>query len=167
MKIDAQGSAAGQHFRVRVHGAAGVDYDSAPVTFGVPFADGVLEAGTPIRLRDATGKVLPVQTRCLATWQPDRRFVKWLLADTSAAMGDAGASPVQELTVEWPGDAEPGPERERVRIERRDDALLVDTGVLRLRLPRGWDHGAPVTWRGIPGIVSGAGRGRLARPVGW
>ena len=136
MKIDAQGSAAGQHFRVRVHGAAGVDYDRAPVTFGVPFADGVLEAGTPIRLRDATGKVLPVQTRCLATWQPDRRFVKWLLADTSVALGDAGASPVRELTVEWPGDAEPAPERERVRIERRDDALLVDTGVLRLRLPR-------------------------------
>ena len=136
MKIDAQGSAAGQHFRVRVHGAVGVDYDRAPVTFGVPFADGVLEAGTPIRLRDATGKVLPVQTRYLATWQPDRRFVKWLLADTSVALGDAGASPVRELTVEWPGDAEPAPERERVRIERRDDALLVDTGVLRLRLPR-------------------------------
>ena len=112
-----------------------MDYDRAPVTFGVPFAEGVLERGTPIRLRDAAGKVLPGQTRCLATWQPDRRFVKWLLADTSVALGDAGASAVQEATVEWPGDAEPAPERERIRIKEQDAAICVDTGALRLRFP--------------------------------
>ena len=79
-------------------------YDRAPVTFGVPFADGVLEAGTPIRLRDATGKVLPVQTRCLATWQPDRRFVKWLLADTGASHASEPEATKGRGTVMQPDD---------------------------------------------------------------
>ena len=62
-------------------------------TFGVPIAEGVLERGSPIRLRDAAGNVLPGQTRCLATWQPDRRFVKWLPARRHRSLWEMPAHP--------------------------------------------------------------------------
>ena len=120
---------------IHLAGAPGVDYGRVPVTFGVPFADGVLERGAPIRLLDARGEALPLQTRCLATWNADRRFVKWLLVDTVESWQGYGAAADQKLTMEHPASG-PAPEPEGIRLGKEGGALLVDTGALRLRLPR-------------------------------
>ena len=139
--------------RVRITGAEGVKYGRTPVSFGVPFADGILERGTPIRLRDAAGSVLPVQTKCLATWRQDRRFVKWLLVDTSSSAHD--------LTIEWPGDQEPLPEAERIRVGRQDGEIHVDTGPLRLRLP------STETSAQASGSTGFLGSCQVRGPEGW
>ena len=72
-----------QRIPITLHRSAGVKYcDNEPLTFGVPFADGVLPADVPIRAVTADGRELPIQTSCMTTWNKDLRFVKWLLVDT-------------------------------------------------------------------------------------
>lgn len=55
-----------------------------PVTFGVPFPEGVLSAGNGVRLIDAKRKVLPAQFEVTAHWKPDKKNVRWLLVDCFA-----------------------------------------------------------------------------------
>ena len=63
--------------------------DTAPVpdgevfilTQGVPFADAQLPNGSPVRAVDSSGNAFPTQAATLATWGPDRKYVKWLLLD--------------------------------------------------------------------------------------
>ena len=143
--------------RVRVAGAPGVDYDRSPVTFGLPFADGMLERGAPIRLLDSGGAVLPVQARCLATWKPDRRFVKWLLVDTVASWREAARR-------SWRSSV-PVLLRTRCRIgngsgsANKDGSLCLDTGALRLRLPR-----AAAPSQAPPGFLTSC---QVRGPEGW
>ena len=72
----------------KISGLPGLPYHAHPITFGIPFGDGVLERGTPVGIVDADGRALPVQTQCLTTWNKDGRFVKWLLVDMQAEFGD-------------------------------------------------------------------------------
>ena len=75
--------------QVRLHPADGVAYGRhVPLTFGVPFADEVLPAGSSLRAVTADGRDLPVQTSCMTTWDKDLRFVKWLLVDLQADCAD-------------------------------------------------------------------------------
>jgi len=41
-----------------------------PITQGIPFPDGELERGAPVRVVDADGRPRPTQYTCLATWRP-------------------------------------------------------------------------------------------------
>jgi len=66
---------------VRVSGETGVHYGNEPLTFGVPFAEGTFPAGSRLRAVRADGCESPLQTSEVATWQKDRRNVKWLVAD--------------------------------------------------------------------------------------
>jgi hypothetical protein len=45
---------------IELLGIRDLDYMSYPITFGVPFADGVLENGIPVRITDRSGKALPM-----------------------------------------------------------------------------------------------------------
>ena len=121
---------------VRLSPVHAPDSRRAGITFGVPFADGALLAGTALRAVTASGKVLPVQTSTLATWQADQRFTRWLLADLQAHPAEDG----EQLWLEpvGPEAVAPAPEM-TISHTSANGRLTVDTGVLRLHLRTGED----------------------------
>ncbi len=113
---------------------------SWPVTQGVPFADGELACNTSIRLVDAAGRSIPLQTECLTTWSADRRWVKWLLVDFQV---DLTAGAEVPLFLEY-GNVEASPSHiSPLAVEEEDDTLRLDSGVARLTLSR--TSASPVT----------------------
>jgi len=101
------------------------------LTQGIPFAEGTLTAGTPVRLVDDAGRVYPTQAAPLATWRADGASVRWLLVD---ALLDPGAS---GLRLECGPEAVAPEPQSPVTVSATGGALTVDTGVLRLTLRRG------------------------------
>jgi len=120
---------------LQLRGADDVDYAAWPVTQGIPFGDGNLESGTPVRVVDERGRPIPTQTRCLATWNADRRYVKWLLVDFQA---DMPAGQTRQLSLEAGPDAEPPAGPEPVTVTRNDrlggEGFTINTGPLELDL---------------------------------
>ena len=100
-----------------------------PATRGVPFAEGALERGAPVRLLTADAQQLPVQTQCLTTWREDLKHVKWLLVDFQI---DLLAGKTREVFLEYgPGDI-PAASKETVNVEQTDERITVDTGAMRM-----------------------------------
>lgn len=116
---------------LNVSGGSEARYKDWPVTQGIPFPDGVLKCGTPVRIVDRKGKQYPTQATCLATWRKDMEYVKWLLVDFQT--DHASGSPA-ELFLEYGPEAVPPPSPATVRITTDDHYLHVDTGEMRLRL---------------------------------
>ncbi|MBI2951455.1 hypothetical protein HYY27_05135, partial [bacterium] len=73
-----------KRIRLTVENAGGVARQGWPITQGVPFAEGDLKKGAPVRVVDASGKALAAQSSCLGTWGKDLKDVKWLLVDFQA-----------------------------------------------------------------------------------
>ena len=123
-----------KRIKMTVENTGGVDRKAWPITQGVPFAEGDLERGDPVRIVDDSGKPLPTQSSCLATWAKDLKYVKWLLVDFQA---DLMADTTGHFYLEVGPDVEPTAPEQRVSIEREDGRMRVDTGTLRLdfRLP--------------------------------
>ena len=67
-----------------VENAGGVRRSAWPITQGIPFADGELEPGATVCVVDVEGRPFPTQSTCLATWNRDMKYVKWLLVDFQA-----------------------------------------------------------------------------------
>ncbi|MSS70529.1 MAG: hypothetical protein EXS64_03470 [Candidatus Latescibacteria bacterium] len=112
-----------------VENTGGVERKGWPITQGVPFADGDLEKGAPVRVVDGSGKALPTQSSCMATWNKDLKYVKWLLVDFQA---DLRADQTEQFFLEYgPGVEWVEPEA-GIRVERSDERIRVDTGTLRL-----------------------------------
>lgn len=116
-----------------------VRYGSWPVTQGIPFADGELPRGEPVCVVDSSGRRYPTQSRCLATWREDLRFVKWLLLDFRV---DAPLPDGLGLSVEYGTGAEPPAHEEPVRVGREGGDLRLETGPLCLEL-----RGSHAAWR--------------------
>ena len=70
---------------LRVEEVARLERESAMVSGGIPFADGTLrvEDADRVRVLDASGKMLPAQSRVLATWGPSCQWVRSLFVTTS------------------------------------------------------------------------------------
>ncbi|WP_232847805.1 Tat pathway signal sequence domain protein [Occultella kanbiaonis] len=100
------------------------------VTWGVPWARGALAAGTPIALRTAGGSPEPVQTWVTATW-PDGS-VKW------TAHAAAPAAPTDAYALE--AGTEPSRPARAVSVTETGEDVLVDTGAIRIRVPRTGEH---------------------------
>ncbi len=62
-----------------------------PVRSGVPLPEGVLGDPSAVRLLDAAGREVPVQTQA-TSWWPDGLSVRWLLVDFAASTTPAGSS---------------------------------------------------------------------------
>jgi len=77
-----------------------------PVTFGVPFPQGVLSTKGNWRVVDAAGEEASSQFEITATWTAERKFVRWLLVDVSAEIEKGVASP---LFLEFGDDVTPSP----------------------------------------------------------
>ena len=124
-----------------------------PVTQGIPFADGILLTGTPVAVRDPGGRVLPTQVQCLATWGPDRRYVKWLLVDFQIAEPSTTGS---EYILDY-GDNVAGPDPPNpVTVDRDNGLVSMANGVLDLA----FDPSSPTFWPRF-GVVRGNDRQNL------
>ncbi|MDP6153998.1 MAG: glycoside hydrolase family 127 protein [Phycisphaeraceae bacterium] len=132
---------------LQLSGDARVPYRDWPVTQGVPFADGQLQAGTPVRVVDEAGNARPTQSDVLATWHRDRKFVKWLLVDFQA---DFGAGPPENLFLEYGPDAAPPAHDHAIEFTQQDRQVTFDTGVLRLESAWAPFYVAPTPGHGNP-----------------
>jgi hypothetical protein len=102
-----------------------------PLTVGVPFRPGFLPSGEPVSILDGTGKPGAVQTRVMETHGDGS--AKWLLVDYQADMPPLGAS--SHALVAGEDRSRPAKGR-RIEIRERGSGLLVDNGVLELRMDR-------------------------------
>ncbi len=75
-----------------------------PVTQGIPFPNKELERGTPVRVVDKEKRPIPTQYTCLATWNNDLAYVKWLLVDF---IPDTAKHNCQQLYLEYGADVKP------------------------------------------------------------
>ena len=112
-------------------GGPEVSYSGWPVTQGIPFPDGELAKGTPVRVVDETGRPLPTQAQCLTTWNKDLEYVRWLLVDFQA---DLKVGEKRQLFLEYGPEAVPPTPDKGVSVRRDDHELVVDTGVMQVRL---------------------------------
>jgi len=93
--------------------------------------------GTPVRVVDETGKGLPTQSRPLATWREDLKYVKWLLVDFQLDLAPGGT---RELFLEYGDDVEEVSPAHPVLIDQPEEwdppgsLLKIDTGALRLAI---------------------------------
>ena len=71
--------------KIKLAKKGGVTYGTEPLTFGIPFAEDDLPSTASIRVTDPDGRIIPVQTECLTTWNKNLRDVRWLLADIQTA----------------------------------------------------------------------------------
>jgi hypothetical protein len=102
-----------------------------PVTFGVPFAQGVLRVGDSVRVVDAAGARKPAQTEVTATWTQGGQDVRWLLVDTQVELKQGQA---KELFLEWGGQAAGPDVVAGLKVTSSDGAIVIDSGVRRFKL---------------------------------
>jgi hypothetical protein len=103
--------------------------DTWPVTQGVPFPDGELPTSTPVAVRAPDGRLLPTQASCLATWGPDRSYVKWLLIDFRA---DATTDTSSPYVLEYGDDVETVEHETPIRIDNEGGSLVVSSDAIEL-----------------------------------
>ena len=114
--------------KLTVSDATGIARVREAVCSGVPFARGILSVGQSMQVRIPDGDAIPTQTKVLGTW-PDGT-VKWLLVQFLA---DCPAN--TDCTYYFvPGDS-PTPEVP-LRIDDRANEIVIDTGPLRLEVPK-------------------------------
>jgi len=120
-----------KRIRLNIEEPAGVDRLSWPITQGVPFPDKELRRDTPIRVVDSEGNALPTQSRCLATWNKDSEYVKWLLVDFQV---DLKANESSNFFLEYGPEVEPVEPSYPVTIKENKENIVISTGKLELKL---------------------------------
>src|SRR2546427_3922522 len=120
-----------KRIRLTVENAGNVARKAWPITQGVPFADGELERGAPVRVVERGGRILPTQSSTIATWNSDLKYVKWLLVDFQC---DLAPEEKRNLFLEYGSGVESPRPAQPVTVTRRQDALMLDTGALRLTI---------------------------------
>ena len=113
---------------LRVEEIKGLQRESVPVAGGIPFPDGILRVEDAGRLRvvDSKGKPAAAQGRVLATWGPNREWVKWLFITTKVTTA-SGETSKYEL------QAGPKVKARKVRrslsiVTKDEGNIVVDTG---------------------------------------
>ena len=115
--------------RLLVRNPSGLRHSRWPVTTGVPFPKGALEAPGHVRLVDDAGQPVDVQARAASTWGPNG-CVRWLLLDFQYHVG---TSP-QTLALRVGRNVPPLPRR-RPLAQRIDGGVRIDTGAAVLEVP--------------------------------
>lgn len=126
--LAAGGQARGWSVPVTVRSTQPAPVGALPVMGGVPMPQGVLRDTTGIVVRSG-GVTTPVQSRILSRW-PDGS-VRWLLADWQMplAAGDAARAHLERA------DDIPASPAKAVRLIRKSDRWIVDTGSARFAIP--------------------------------
>lgn len=100
----------------------------APVSFGVPFAKGVLPVGAPVQVVDDRDVLCISQSRLLATWNADGTAgVRWLLVDFLA-------DPGRTYRIRY-GDEVQGATAADPIARVEGDRISLNTGTLRGTIP--------------------------------
>ena len=94
-----------------------------PITTGVPFPRGKLTSAEHCRLIDDRGEERPLQARVAATWDAERKSVRWLTIDFLAEPG-------RKYALEF-GDDVVRPPLATKLVEARNDDVTVSIGALR------------------------------------
>ena len=110
-------------FPVRVQNPYPFDLTGAPITNGVPFAKGELGDAGHVRLLDAAGRDVPLQTKITMRWLDGS--IKWLLLDFRA---DVPAQETATYTVEYGSEVVPSETRTTLSIAREGEQITVCTG---------------------------------------
>ena len=150
-----------------VENAGDVDRTAWPITQGIPFADGELERGDPVRVVNAKGQILPTQSMCTAAWSKNLSYIKWLLVDFQA---DLASGAKETFFLEYGAGGGRGPAgagglggtRRRV-LERRHRYASIAFSHAPGNAPSPRRRG--VTIAGLSGGLPGQDGGRLARCV--
>ena len=121
--------------KLTIENAGNVERKAWPITQGVPFAEGELECGAPVRVVDDNGQVLPTQSTCLATWSKNLKYVKWLLVDFQC---DLTAGQTKEVFLEYVEGVESPQPNQPVTVNRQSRRIKLDTGTLRLEIRTGF-----------------------------
>jgi len=125
------------------------DDKPAPLTVGIPFAEGELPSGTRLALLDDEGRHLPVQTRESGHWHADLKDVQWLVVDT---LIPAGVERCHLVCEEDCGETIAG-EFTPLELKEDGDYLTIVTGSLRLRFRKSFKHWEPpyhpACWEGL------------------
>ena len=142
------------HLRVpiRVDEPVDRDWKSFPVTVGVPFARGTLDAVDHVRILDSRGDEIPSQVRHTSSWNPDGRDVRWLLVDFLAASARGrGAGYSLECGQRTERADVPTP----IRVTDSAREVLVDTGAIRFTIDRRRGSVLAGLWRGPSKVLDG------------
>ena len=123
-----------KRIKLTIENPGGVDRKAWPITQGVPFADRDLERGSPVRAVGPDGEALPTQSTCLATWNRDLKYVKWLLVDFQC---DLGVDETREVYLEYGEGVESPGSVQEVSVEDSEEGVTIDTGALRLSVRKG------------------------------
>ncbi len=94
-----------------------------PVTSGIPFPKGVLGSDSSLRLLDAQGNQVPLQTRTLARWHDGS--LKWVLLDFQGAPG-------ARYTLEYGSEVKRTPAPSPLTISQTAQGVEVITGPLKV-----------------------------------
>jgi len=152
-------SQAVKQIKLTIENAGDVERKAWPITQGVPFAEGELERGAPVRVVDSDGQPLPTQSICLATWSKELKYVKWLLVDFQCNLAPCQT---KEVFLEY-GEYTQSPQPSQpVKVTRQGQRIRLDTGILRLEIRVGspdflaacyvkTDEGWRDVFRGRPG----------------
>jgi len=120
------GAAAGEVDLV-LRNPGGLRSKSWPLTTGVPFPTGALQAADRVALFDGAGRPAPLQTRVTSTWGPNAS-VRWRLLDFQAALDGA---PRVTYRLRWGRDVEPAAPAASLSVRDLDGAAWeVTTGPL-------------------------------------
>ena len=124
-----------------------------PVTAGVPFPKGVLGSEHHLRLVDAQGREVPLQTGTLARW-PDGS-VKWVLLDFQSAAASG------QFTLEYGNGIGRQNAPSLLQLTSNEREITVSTGPLRLSIDKR-GNGLPASLSiGSRVVIAGAHPGML------
>ena len=129
--VPAAGKAASESLILTVRNQSDTSRHSAPVRSGVPFPEGTLGSSRNMRLLDASGNEVMLQTRTLGRW-PDGT-VKWALVDFQA---DVAAVSEVEYTLEYGSEVCRTKCETSLEVSEDGDGITVETGRLRIRCDR-------------------------------
>lgn len=127
-----------------VRETAALDRVDEPVRGGVAFPPGELFDASAVRLADERGRPVPAQTRPLARRTRDGSVISLEVAFRTSVQANAS----QEYSLEY-GTTPTGTAEGLAR--ETDDAIYIDTGAARLRIPK-------ASFRWFDEMESGAGR---------
>jgi hypothetical protein len=116
-----------------------------PITTGVPFPRGKLTSAEHCRLLDDRGQELPLQVHVAATWDAERKSVRWLTIDFLAEPG-------RKYALEFGDDVRRAPATPL--IVTQGPHVEVSTGTLRA----GFSASGPAALRSIAADLNGDGR---------
>ena len=117
-----------------------------PLTFGVPFAWGALGSADNVRLVDAEGNELPIQTQVTGRWSKEGS-VRWLLVDCIPP----ARRTAQQFTLLYGPKVRRAAAKGGVRVDESAASVTVSNGRHRYVFPKKRSPGLSEVWRDTNG----------------